>query len=232
MVPYKGDISILLRKGTQLTAEQFVCPCTWTHYIPSELLGQHCTLSTASVLAALPSCLHGDPWPSLLHLVFFYTSNFVRDSRGRKPTWNQTVPKATLLHRACCVDDDLLFRNSFWTISYYLEGPYFISAENCSLQGGDRNDASLGCLIRQKTLYLEDGYKVEWNCAWKETAFWSQLALFRSSSHNLGLSIHQWQEHLTCHSPQRTCKTSHARGIISPVFSFLLCSSKGKDLTQ
>lgn len=52
---------------------------------------------------------------------FFPHFKLCKEFGGLDPRRNQRAPKAALLNRACCVNADLLFRNSSWTISCYLK---------------------------------------------------------------------------------------------------------------
>lgn len=106
------------------------------------------------------------PWPNLLFLEFSHTFELCKRLRELNPTRNQRGPRAALLHRACCADADLLFRNSSWTISRYLEGDCLVSAVNRSVQGGVGKDVSPVWLTRQKTSCLEDWCKLSFSLGW------------------------------------------------------------------
>lgn len=128
---WKGDTQSPLWKAAWLTTELFVCLSVYTHYIPSEPLSHGCTLSTALALATLPfplsapqpcHCTKSAPVTQFTASRVFPHFELCKGFRGLKPTRNQRAPKAALLHEARCANADLLFRNSSWTISCYLEG--------------------------------------------------------------------------------------------------------------
>lgn len=146
----------------------------------------HCQHSSLLPFPPLSSALKSRPMTQFTASRALPHFERCRGFGGLNLTQNQRVPKAILLHWTCCADGDLLFRNSSWTISCYLEGPYLFSAVNCLLQGGAGKDARPGSLIRQKVSYLEEWYKPKWDCVWKETAFWCQPALL------YGCSLWSW----------------------------------------
>lgn len=107
-----------------------VCLSVYTHYIPSEPLSQGCTLSTALAHATLPfplsapqpcHCTKSTPMTQFTAFRIFPHFKLCKEFGGLNPRRNQRPPKAALLHRACCANAHLLFRNSSRTISRYLK---------------------------------------------------------------------------------------------------------------